>query len=238
VAQHVRTDGNPGCPGADWAHERRVALRVMWSSTCAARTCAKVSGVDDEAQKAVLHRSLRAVREGMLWKLDGLSERDVRRPMVPTGTNLLGLVKHLACVEYAYFGTAFDRPPPEPVPWWDDDANPNDDMWATADESREQVLALYGRACGHADRTIDQLGLDTVGHVFWWPEDRRTPTLHTLLVVVVAETNRHAGHADILRELIDGRVGLRAGHTNMPPGEAEWWQTYRQHLDDLAARFD
>jgi hypothetical protein len=194
--------------------------------------------VGDQAPKAVLHRSLQTVREGVLWKLEGLTEGETRRPMVPTGTNLLGLVKHLACVEYAYFGSAFDRPPPEPVPWWDDDAEPNADMWATPEESRELVLALYGRACAHADRTIDQLALDTVGHVPWWPEDRQIPTLHTLLVTVIAETNRHAGHADILRELIDGRVGLRAGHTNMPSGDSEWWQTYRQHLDDIAAQFD
>lgn len=173
-----------------------------------------------------------------MWKLEGLGERDVRRPMVSTGTNLLGLVKHLACVEYAYFGTAMDRPPPEPVPWWDDDAAPNADMWATAEESSTDVLDLYGRACAHADRTIDQLELDTVGHVPWWPEGSRAPTLHTLLVAVIAETNRHAGHADILRELIDGRVGMRAGHTNMPTGDTEWWQSYRQHLDDVAGHFD
>ena len=172
-----------------------------------------------------------------MWKLEGLGERDVRRPMVSTGTNLLGLVKHLACVEYAYFGTALDRPPPEPVPWWDDDAAPNADMWATAEESSTDVLDLYERACAHADHTITELGLDAVGHVPWWPEGSRTPTLHTLLVAVIAETNRHAGHADILRELIDGRVGLRAGHTNMAPGDTEWWQSYRQHLDDIAGQF-
>ncbi len=192
----------------------------------------------DEAPKAVLHQYLRTAREGILWKLDGLREREVRRPMVPTGTNLLGLVKHLACVEYHYLGTAFDRPPREPVPWWDEGAEPSADMWATAEESRDHVVALYGRACEHADRTIDELGLEVVGHVPWWPEDRRDPTLHTLLVTVIAETNRHAGHADILRELVDGRVGLRAGHTNIPPADIEWWDTYRKHLDDIATQFD
>lgn len=158
--------------------------------------------------------------------------------MVPTGTNLLGLVKHLACVEYAYFGTAMDRPPPEPVPWWDEGAEPNADMWATAQESSAGVLGLYRRACAHADHSIAELGLDTVGQVPWWPEGSREPTLQTLLVTVIAETNRHAGHADILRELIDGRVGLRAGHRNMPPGDPEWWQSYRQRLEAIAAHFD
>ncbi len=192
----------------------------------------------DDLPKRVLHTHLQRAREGVVWKLDGLGERAARRPMVPTGTNLLGLVKHLACVEYAYFGTALDRPPPEPVPWWDDDAEPNADMWATAEESRVDVLGLYRRACAHADRTITELGLDAVGHVPWWAEGRQAPTLLTLLVTVVAETNRHAGHADILRELIDGRVGLREGHRNMAPGDTQWWQSYRRRLDDIAAQFD
>jgi len=86
--------------------------------------------------KADLHRYLRAAREALLWKLDGLSEYDIRRPMTPTGTNLLGLVKHLTAVELGYFGDTFGRPSNEPVPWMGPDVEPNVDMWATADESR------------------------------------------------------------------------------------------------------
>ena len=190
--------------------------------------------VDDE-RRDVLHRQLQRLREGVLWKLDGLPEREVRWPMVPTGTNLLGLVKHLACVEYAYLGTALDRPPPEPVPWWDDDAEANADMFATAEESRDDVLGLYGRACAHSDRTIAGRSLAETGHVAWWPEAEQHPTLHTLMLTVVVETARHAGHTDILRELIDGRVGMRAGHTNMPPGDAAWWEAHRRRLEDIAA---
>jgi hypothetical protein len=92
-----------------------------------------------------LHRYLQAGREAVLWKLDGLAEYDVRRPLVPTGTNLLGLVKHLASVEFGYFGDCFDRPHGEELPWWDDDAEPNADMWATPDESRDDIVALYRR---------------------------------------------------------------------------------------------
>src|SRR2546427_5581942 len=92
---------------------------------------------------------LQAGREAVLWKLDGLSEYDVRRPMTPTGTNLLGLVKHVASVALGYFGDTFGRPYPEPLPWLDDGAERNADMWATLDESRDQIVGLYRRAWEH-----------------------------------------------------------------------------------------
>ncbi|GIH22110.1 hypothetical protein Aph01nite_04200 [Acrocarpospora phusangensis] len=190
----------------------------------------------DSGPKADLHRYLQTAREALLWKLDGLSEYDIRRPLTPTGTNLLGLVKHVASVELGYFGDTFGRPSPEPLPWFADDAEPNADMWATADESREQIVALYHHSWAHSDATIDALDLDATGQVPWWPEDRRQATLHRLLVHMIAETNRHAGHADIVRELIDGAAGLREGNDNMPPQDETWWQTYRTRLEDVAQK--
>jgi uncharacterized damage-inducible protein DinB len=187
--------------------------------------------------KADLLRYLRAARESLVWKLDGLSEYDVRRPMTPTGTNLLGLVKHVASVEAWYLGNIFGRPFPQPLPWFDDDAEPNADMWATADEPREDVLGLYRQAGEHADATIQELALDATGSVPWWPEERRQVTLHRILVHVIAETERHAGHADIVRELIDGAVGLRAGNTNMPGVDGAWWESYRARLEQVAQQF-
>jgi uncharacterized damage-inducible protein DinB len=184
--------------------------------------------------KADLRRYLQSAREALLWKLDGLSEYDVRRPMVPTGTNLLGLVKHVASVEAGYFGATFGRPFDEPLPWLDDDAEPNADMWATADESREEIVGLYRRAWAHSDATIEALALDAVGHVPWWPEDRSEVTLHTVLVHMIAETDRHAGHADIVRELIDGAAGLRDGNDNMAPGDPAWWHSYWTRLERAA----
>jgi uncharacterized damage-inducible protein DinB len=184
--------------------------------------------------KMDLHRYLQSARDAIVWKLDGLSEYDVRRPMTPTGTNLLGLIKHLAGVELGYFGETFGRPSDEPLPWGDDDAEPNADMWATAEESRDEIVALYRRAWTHADATIDALALDDVGRVPWWPGDRSQPTLHLVLVHVIAETNRHAGHADIARELIDDSVGLREDNDNMAPGDAEWWAGYRDRLEQVA----
>ena len=109
------------------------------------------------AVKEILHEYLRTARDTVVWKLDGLSEYDLRRPMVSTGTNLLGLVKHLACGELGYFGTVFDRSSDQPNPWFDDDAEDNADMFARADESREDIVVGYRRACSSADETIEAL---------------------------------------------------------------------------------
>ena len=185
--------------------------------------------------KAVLRRDLQAGRDALLWKLQGLSEYDVRRPMTPTGTNLLGLVKHLAFVELGYFGGVFGRPVPEVQGWIDDDgSDPNWDLWATVEESREHIVEGYRRAWAHADTTIGSLPLDAGGHVPWWRPERRDVTLHQVIVHVVAETHRHVGHADIVRELIDGGAGLRAGGDNLPDVDRAWWTGYRDRLEQVA----
>ena len=184
--------------------------------------------------KADLHRYLQGARDALLWKLEGLTEYDLRRPMTPTGTNLLGLVKHVASLELGYLGDTFGRPSGEPLPWFEDDAEPNADMWATADESRELIVALYHRAWAHADATIDALPLDAVGRVPWWPADRAEVTLHRILVHMIDETSRHAGHADIVRELVDGSVWLRDGRENLPPVDQAWWQGYTARLERVA----
>jgi len=183
--------------------------------------------------KADLHRYLQVARDALLWKLDGLSEYDARRPLVPTGTNLLGLVKHMAGVEAGYFGLVFDRPFPEPIPGSGDDDEPNADMWATAEETREQIVDLYQRVWAHADATIDALDLDAPGRVPWWGEHGEV-TLHRVLVHVATEAHRHAGHADIVRELIDGTVGFRQGNDNLPAEDEVWWQAHRERVEAAA----
>ena len=183
--------------------------------------------------KQDLHRYLQTARDAVVWKLDGLPEYDVRRPLVSTGTNLLGLVKHLAGVEAGYFGETFGRRFDEPLPWYEG-AEVNADMWATADQSREQILSLYQRVRAHADATIERLALDAIGHVPWWPEDRSEVTLHRVLIHMIAETNRHGGHADIVRELIDGAAGLRQDNSNLAPGDQAWWESYRNRLEQAA----
>lgn len=187
--------------------------------------------------KAVLIRYLQQAREALLWKMQDLSDYDIRRPLTPTGTNLLGLVKHVASVEFGYFGETFDRPSDEPLPWEDDDAEPNAGMWAPADQSREEVVALYHRAWAHADATIGALPLNAVGHVAWWAPERREVTLEHILVHMIAETHRHAGHADIVRELIDGGTGLRADNGNVPDRDQQWWTDYHRRLADSAGQF-
>jgi uncharacterized damage-inducible protein DinB len=188
--------------------------------------------------KAVLHRYLQQARDALVWKLDGLSERDIRRPMTPTGTNLLGLVKHVASVEIGYFGATFGRPFPEPLPWYADDAEVNADMWATAEESRDDIVGLYRRSWAHADATIEALRLDALGHVPHWPPPRDEVTLHQILVHMIAETHHHAGHADIVRELIDGAVGLRPDNDNVPAADGDWWEQYRRGLELVAEQAD
>ncbi|WP_372698910.1 DinB family protein [Arthrobacter sp. JSM 101049] len=187
--------------------------------------------------KEVLTRYLQNQRDALLWKVDGLDEYDLRRPLTPTGTNLLGLLKHLASIEYGYFGDVFGRPAPEPMPWMEDDAEDNADMFASADESAEGVIGFYHRACRHADETIAALDLDAEGFVPWWGPDRGHTTLQLLLVHMIAETARHAGHADIVREAIDGAAGLSARNGNLPPGDAGWWESHRDRLQSIAEQF-
>jgi Protein of unknown function (DUF664) len=184
--------------------------------------------------KAVLKNYLQGGRETLVWKLDGLSEYDIRRPLVPTGTNLLGLVKHAAHSELAYFGATFGRPSPEPSWTPRDGGEPNTDKWARADESRQEVVERYHRAWAHSDTTIDALTLDAVGHVPHWPAGHNEITLHEALVHVTVDTQRHAGHADIIRELIDGAVGLLKGNDNMPRRDRPWWDAYRDRLQRTA----
>jgi hypothetical protein len=187
-----------------------------------------------ESSKAVLHRYLRSTREALLWKLDGLSEYDVRRPLTTTGTNLLGLVKHVASTSSGFFGFVFDRPFPETLPWFAEGAEVNADMWATAEESRAQIVGLWERVWEHADATIEALDLDATGRVPWWAKERATVTLHQILVHMLAEISRHAGHADILREQIDGSAGLNQQRSSLPDKDAEGWAAHVARIEEAA----
>ena len=181
-----------------------------------------------------LRRYLDAALNAIEWKLEGLSEYDVRRPLTPTGTNLLGLAKHVAGVMLGYFGDCFERPADIALPWLAEDAEPNADSWVTAEESREEILELYRRARAHAAATIEELPLDARGRVPWWGEQGDV-TLQRILVHTLAEVQRHAGHVDIIRELIDGKVGLRRGGSNLPAemGEDDW-AAHRKRVEDAA----
>jgi hypothetical protein len=180
---------------------------------------------------ADLQRYLQEGRDSILRALDGLSDYDVRRPMTPTGTNLLGLVKHLTGVELGYLSTAVGRPAPS-LPWEEDGSVwENGDMWVRADESREWVLGLYRTAWEHSDRAIAELPLDHPAAPPWWPEETRASTFGHLLVRVVAETAQHAGHADILRETIDGQAGRDHEQTGDEAAWAEYVATVQAAAD-------
>jgi hypothetical protein len=180
-----------------------------------------------------LRRYLQESRDRLVSALDGVSEYDIRRPVTPTGTNLLGLVKHLAGNELGYLGDCVGRPAPVTLSWFEDGSVwDGADMWATADQSREELLDLYRLAWRHSDESIEQLGLDAPATVPWWPEERRQTTLGSLVVRLVDETAGHAGHADIVRELIDGRGGR--DHDEL--GGAEYWEPYLAGIQAAADR--
>jgi uncharacterized damage-inducible protein DinB len=168
--------------------------------------------------KQMLLHYLRDVRTALLWKCEGLSERELRMPRTGTGTNLIGLVKHAASIEIGYFGETFGRewPTPDEVAWIQEfDEDPNADFYLTAYETAEGILDLYRRVGEWADAIITELPLDAPGQVPWWGE-RGDVTLQRILVHVIEDLSRHAGHADILREQIDGAVGLIPRATNIP----------------------
>jgi hypothetical protein len=181
-----------------------------------------------------MHDYLRQARSGVLSRVEGLGEYDLRRPLTPTGTNLLGLVKHLAGLEYGYLGTTFGRPPAELLPWIaDDSVRDGADMWATPEESSEFLIEAYRAGCDHADATIATLELDAPGTVPWWNESKRNTTLGAILTRMIAETSQHAGHADIVRELVDGRTS----DDNAEIGDATWWADWHAKIQAAADTF-
>jgi uncharacterized protein DUF664 len=191
--------------------------------------------VIDDFAKAYLHDDLRWVRQSIVSTLDGLSEYDARRPLTRTGTNVLGLIKHLTLSEATYFGDIFGRPYPERLPRFDDPGFSNrDHMWASPHESRTDVVEAYQRAWRHADATIDALPVDTPGVVPWWPQP--DVKLFNVMVHVLTETNRHAGHADILREQLDGATG--AGQVTRSDDDDAEWEAHRSKIEKAARDAD
>ena len=194
--------------------------------------------VDMADPKTVLQRYLQEARDALVWKLDGLSEREARRPRTPTGTNLLGLLKHCLNVEVGYFGLTFGRDFPTPhelVPMEAYEQDPQSDWYAREDETVAGLVDLYRRVWSFADEAIAQLPLDAPGRVPWWGEGGRDVALQQIIVHVTSDLARHAGQADILREQLDNAVGLQPGNTNVPDGYD--WPAYVEKLTALAERF-
>ena len=122
--------------------------------------------------------------------------------------------------------------------WFGEEMAPNTDMWATSDETRSSIVVAYRSACEHADDTISSTAPNTIADTPWLGPGPMS--LHRVLVHVLAETERHAGHADLVRELIDGAVGRQPGNAQMLPGSladdrtAEWLTQYRTQVEQAA----
>jgi uncharacterized protein DUF664 len=180
----------------------------------------------DEFAKEHLHGQLRFAREALVWKLDGLSEYDIRRPLTATGTNLLGLIKHLAIWESRYFGEVFGRPFPEPLPRWDDETQDGTEFWAAADETREDITGFYRRVWEHSDATINAVAIDAPGYVPWWGAD---VMLFNIMVHLLGDTTRHAGHAD-------GATGQDAESAD--EHDSAYWEARRAQIEQAARAAD
>jgi Protein of unknown function (DUF664) len=202
----------------------RVADRPVLSEGAAT-----VGAVIDDDLRHYLQQS----RDALLRALDGVSEYDARRPVMPSGTNLLGLVKHLIGVEAGYLVECVGRPVPT-IPWNEDGSVwESADMWAKPDESRDYLVGLYQEVWRLSDASIAELPLDAPAFVEWWPAERQHTTFGHLLARVLAETAQHAGHADILRETIDGR----GGRDHDQVGDAGWWTDYVTKIQSAADAF-
>ena len=182
--------------------------------------------------KAILQHYLGIQRTVFLTKLEGLSERQARTPITGTGTNILGVVKHAVGVECGYLSDVFGRPSQVETPWYAEDAEDNDDMWATAEQDIPWMLDFCERVWAQSDATIAALDLDAPGQVPWWREGE--VTLHLILVHVIAEYARHAGHLDIARELLDGQIGWKQESPVLPDWESRRWVEYVDWLKELA----
>jgi hypothetical protein len=214
-------------------------MSVAWDTLghMAQTTGRTASNAAELEQKEILKKYLHETREALVWKLEGLTEKQARWPLVPSGNNLLGLVKHCANIEIGYLGLCFGRDWPNPEELVSDEdweKDPQADWYATSDESVASVVDFYKRAWAFCDETIDTLPLDTVGRVPWWKTGE--VTLFRLIIHVTNEIARHAGHADILRELTDESVGLRTDNTNIPDWQTGEVAAYVDKLKDLAER--
>lgn len=189
----------------------------------------------DDAMKTILKNHLQACRNDLMWKLDGLSERELRLPQTATGLNLAGTVKHMANVEIGYFGDTFGRPWPNPDEAFTEDqfeADPQADWYVTENETTDSVLDFYRRVWVFADETIDTHALDAQGTVPHWQAEKAAVSLQQIMVHVIVDLARHVGQADIVRESIDGQVGLNPLSPNMP--EDQDWEAYLAKLRSLA----
>ena len=149
-------------------------------------------------EKAMLSAFLDRYRETIIWKLEGLSREQASRRLVPSETTLIGVAKHLAYVERGWFQGDFAG---EPItfPWKEGEAET--DFLVQPTDTIEGIVALYRGEIAKSRAIVARSSLDDLSH-----EDD-PHSLRWIMIHMIEETARHAGHADILRELTDGAIG-------------------------------
>jgi uncharacterized damage-inducible protein DinB len=146
------------------------------------------------SERDVLVRYLNKNRDAVVRASEGLTDEQQRAPGVPSGTNLLGLVRHLTAVEQHWFRLVF----------LGEQLDLDDSMAVPADATRDDIVAAYREACARSDEIVRACpDLATLAQVENPGEDELDP-LRVIVAHMIEETARHAGQADILREQIDG----------------------------------
>src|SRR2546423_1108301 len=153
-------------------------------------------------EKAMLSAFLDRYRETILWKLDGLTREQASARLVPSATTLLGIVKHLAYVERGWFQINFAGEPPN-YPWPEDEPDEDIDFRVLESDTIESISALYRQEIARSREIVAGASLEDLSK----NRERGPRSLRWIIVHMIEETARHAGHADILRELTDGAIG-------------------------------
>ena len=157
--------------------------------------------MDDEEKNALL-MFLEAQRSSVLAIIEGLDTEALTTPVLPSGWTPLGLIEHLGHAERHWFqeivtGSA------EPLPW------PDDPTPLTTSRPPSAVFAFYRSQCERSNAVLASLPLSTPPrgrHPGWLGDE--TTDLRRIVLHMIEETARHAGHLDVVRELLDGKTGL------------------------------
>ncbi|WP_101832362.1 DinB family protein [Frankia canadensis] len=180
-------------PPEPHAPPRPPALRVMAAATA--------------GEREILEAFLDFHRDVVVHKARGVGDADARRRLLPSRTTLAGLLRHLTVVEQTWFHPLAAAPAPQTAPAGNAAAAEEDTSWDIAEATTlDSLLADYDDACAHSREASAAFALDDVlSH----PEIGQV-SLRWIYVHVIEETARHAGHADVIRELTDGAVGVLA----------------------------
>jgi hypothetical protein len=156
----------------------------------------------DGDERTTLVTFLDFLRETMIWKLEGLAEEQAGWKPTEGGNSLLGLVRHLGYVENWWFRVCFNGEE-DPLPYNEDD--PDADFKVPDDWTIADVVGFYKSEIGHSNKIV--AGAASLDEMSTIPARKAHRSLRWILVHMIEETARHAGHADITREMLDGSVG-------------------------------